>query len=59
VDNFGEFLLIDLIERLAVLIQGFEGFDDGFSHALVGLTGATNDRKAICLGDPLVSVSVV
>ncbi len=59
VNNFSEFLLLDLIERFAALIQGFEGFDDGFGHALVGLTGAAYDRKTICLGNPLVAVSVV
>ena len=57
--NFRQFLGLDLLELLAAGLQHLESLHDGLRHAPVGFLGTAHDGKTLPGGDALVAVGVV
>lgn len=58
-EDFGEFLGLDLVQGFAAGFEFFEGFYDGLRHAVVGLGGASDDGELLAGGEAFVAVGVV
>lgn len=58
-EGIEEFFFVHGVEGLALSVEGFEGFDDGFGHAVVGRLGTTDNGKLLRAGDAFVSVVII
>ena len=58
-DDVFEFMRVDLIEVLAPAIESFKSFYYSLCHALMSFLRASNNGKALGLGDALVPVYLV
>jgi len=58
-DDVFEFMRVDLIEVLAPSVESFKSFYYSLCHALVCFLRASDNGKALGLGDALVAVYLV
>lgn len=58
-NDFGQFLFLDLLKGLTFTIKCLECFDDGFGHTSVGFLGAAHNGKSFRLGDSFVAIRVI
>lgn len=58
-DNFCEFLRFYFMQGLAPSFKFLKGFDDGLGHAVVGLSGASDDGELFTGSEAFMAVAVV
>jgi hypothetical protein len=59
VENLGELVRIDLMQRFSAGFKFFERFHYRLRHPLVSLGGAADDGELLAGGEPFVAIGVV
>ena len=58
-EEVGEFAGFGVFELLALAVDVFKGFEDGFGEAFVGFLGAADDGEFFALGEAFVAVAFI